>query len=157
MNYRDFAAGLVVLMISIVLVYYALDLPKGLSSNGVLQPGTFPIVIASGLFLLSILLIGNSLKGIREFRFRPKRAELLQNLRGSARVWLAFAGMFALFIAVNKLGFLVSVALFTFITAKFYFKHKWLFSAVVACVIALGAYWVFESFLGIGLPTGLLI
>ena len=155
MGRTDFRSGLILSVISLVSIGYALSLPQGITKMGVLQPGVFPLFISIGLLIFSIILTIQGMiktKVQDEAKAQFNMISLLQN-----KSLLLMAGIFVYFTVVLLIGFLISTLIAAFISVHFIFKHKLVQSIFITLIISFGTYFIFQSFLNINLPKGILL
>ncbi|MEH7343173.1 tripartite tricarboxylate transporter TctB family protein [Bacillus sp. JJ1532] len=107
-----------------------------------------PITLGFILLFLSILLYFNKDEQKGEGRKLPK---------GEGKVILTVLSFVLLYIFfLEILGFIITTALFLFLNSRFLGYKKWLSNVIVSLSIPLFIYLLFNSFLQISLPKGIL-
>ncbi len=148
MKKRDIKISLILLGLTVGMLWETNKLPIG----NFLQPdaGFFPLLIAILLGVLSLILLGQTL--------RDKRMEdgkLLSSPGEGKRVVSTVAGLLGFIVIFESLGFLISA----FLLMSFLFHsagHRWRMSIGTAILSALTCYLVFDKLLKATLPAGLL-
>lgn len=110
-------------------------------------PGFFPYCL--GLILLALSCVV-AVQEIRKKGAGGHEAGLRKD-----RVIIALAGIFAYAFIVDFLGYLVSSFILMFLLIKMMVKKSWWFAPVVACLISLASYILFNVWLKVSLPAGL--
>ena len=106
------------------------------------QPGFFPTIMATVMFLTSILSFVQSLK--EEGRPKYHRDELMVIASGAGIIAAAFI-----------IGLLPSCLLYIILWLRFFEKTPWKSTLTVAAVIMVIAVGVFQVWLGIQFPMGI--
>lgn len=152
MREDDRACSLVLLGIAIAACLGASQYEVGTLGNP--GPGLFPLVLGTALGVLSLIILAG---GIMAKRTAVQGAGAIQ--RGSILRKEALYAVLALigygFLLV-PLGFIVTTfAVFVFLF-RFVVDHKWPVALGSALILALGAYVIFNTLLGVPLPRGIL-
>lgn len=157
MEKSDLAGGLVMTLVSLASVFYSLSLPQGLTEMGVLKAGVFPLIISSALLLFSLSLVIQSVLAQKKHKKANKLepALLLKKLYGKSALWIY--SVFVYFFLTDILGYAIATFIYIFLTLRFWFKYKPIFSILTGIAVTLGTYLVFNTFLKITLPPGLFI
>jgi putative tricarboxylic transport membrane protein len=141
---RIFSSAMIAL--GLYVIFTARTFPEG--TGGVLGPGFFPI-------LLGIMLIG--LSALQLFNTRKEKAETTAFFTESTkRVLLACLIIIGYMAGIAIFGFLISTPLFLLGIMWFFSVRKWktlLISSIATTAIL---YFVFQKFLSVSLPTGIL-
>ncbi|WP_432510944.1 tripartite tricarboxylate transporter TctB family protein [Kineococcus sp. SYSU DK001] len=133
----------------------AATLSQGLVDEGVVGPRPVPYVVAAGLVVTAVALAVDVLRGGRG------QAEDGEDVDASAGTDWARLGALGLGFAANvllleRLGWVVSAALFFGVTAKVLGGRSLLRAIAVGAVLSLATFYFFWVVLGIQLPPGLL-
>jgi hypothetical protein len=138
-------AGAMILLGSYVIIV-AKDYPP--TSNGVLGPGFFPILLGILLIALSSLAILVS--------FVSKEEETIVFGEGTQRVIITSGIVLGYLVGVATLGFLLSTPLFLIIIMRYFHVPKWSTVLLVSFTTTAILYVVFLKFLSVSLPSGIL-
>ncbi|PAE29033.1 hypothetical protein CHI07_10715 [Paenibacillus sp. 7884-2] len=107
-----------------------------------------PITLGFILLLLSIFLYFSKDESKQEERKLPK---------GETQVILSVLGFVILYVFFFEIiGFVLTTALFIFFNSLFLGFKKWLPNVIVSLALPLSIYFLFDSFLQISLPSGIL-
>ncbi|MDC7219123.1 MAG: tripartite tricarboxylate transporter TctB family protein [Spirochaetales bacterium] len=145
----DIGAGSALALFSLIVFLYA-NQYKG---AGVFQygPNFFPQVLAVGLFVTSILLIVQAVKG----KSRPLKETI--DKKGFIRSSITLGIAIAYLLLMQVFGFFLSTLAFLFVLMTF-IGQKGLVKRIINCVaVNLAVYGIFYFFLKIPLPEGILI
>jgi hypothetical protein len=114
-------------------------------------PGFLLVWLSVGFGILGLLLL---LKAV----FRPAAGGdlTLPDGRSAIQMFLIMAGFFAFVFFTDSLGFLPGVGLLTFFLLWVVERKGWLFSLVVALLVGLAFWAVFDKALQMWLPKGIL-
>ena len=115
-------------------------------------PGFFPLVLAAALLVVALVLVVNA------FRVSPGAPPPSSAREGTDR-WklLATLGAFALYVvAFEPLGFLLATVAWLAFLLGALARYRWPVAVGAAVVITAVAYLVFDTWLGVRLPPGLL-
>lgn len=140
--------GVVVLVISLGMVYFAFNLPFGSFRRP--GPGLYPLLLALALTLLTLplfLSLGDkpSLKKIEEHQ--PERLDL-------RKVFYVIGDLLVYAFCFQKLGFLLSTFIF-FLLLKPVVQKSWRLVVMGAILVSLGSYLIFGIVLEAQLPKGI--
>jgi putative tricarboxylic transport membrane protein len=148
MKKRNLVSGIVLLVFSIGTLFESRKLEIGALSSA--QTGFFPFILSILLAILSLILLGQALKGKNE---------------GSIPAWVSTGGLkrlgltlgILLFFAVffEYLGYLISTFLLIFILVKAIGNRKWWVAVLFALLSTLGSYLIFGILLKTPLPPGI--
>nr|WP_246316400.1 tripartite tricarboxylate transporter TctB family protein [Kineococcus aurantiacus] len=141
--------------LSALVVTDTATLSQGLVDEGVVGPRPVPYVVAAGLALTAVVLAVDVLRGGRG------EAEGGEDVDVSARTDWARLGTLGLVFAANvllveRLGWVVSAALFFGATAKVLGGRSLLRAIAVGAVLSSLTFYFFWVVLGIQLPPGIL-
>ncbi|NAZ85373.1 tripartite tricarboxylate transporter TctB family protein [Kineococcus indalonis] len=149
--------GVCVLLLALGAVVFAdtATLSQGLVDEGVVGPRPVPYVVAAGLVLTAVALAVDVLRGGRG------QVEDGEDVDLSAGTDWARLGVLALVFAANvllveRLGWVVSAAVFFGATAKVLGGRSLLRGIAVGAVLSLLTFYFFWTVLGIQLPPGVL-
>lgn len=149
MRNRNLASGIFLFAFSIVALIETSKLDIGNLSSA--QTGFFPFVLAILLGILSLVLLGKTIKGKNETKVPS---------------WVSFGGwrplIFTLgvllffFVFFERLGYLICTFLLVSILVGVIGKRKWWFVILFALFSTLISYLIFGIFLKTQLPGGIL-
>ena len=151
MRINDMFTGVILAILSILLYRYAQTLPK--LSGMDYGPGTFPSLIACGLFIGSL---GLMLSGFTQYRNQKAQASS-DPTAGSNRHHFLYAlsvpaAIIFYMVASPWLGF--SLTCFLIVCAMVrWLSHRWLLSIIVAACTTAVMWFVFVKALYVPLPT----
>ena len=156
-------AAAVLLGASVLLIVSALGIVS-VTGYTVIGPGTFPLVVAAGLAVLSAaFLLRTTVMPDLEL---AEHAALEERVTHWGTVGLTAAALVVYALAMDGvrlggldvpgLGFVVATALFLPITARILGSEAWVRDTVAGIVLALVLYFGFTEYLGVRLPAGLL-
>ena len=111
----------------------------------------FPVILATLLLILSLILLGRALRGAPTGR-GPERIEA----EGWYRIGATLATLVGFALALERLGFLLSTLLLMVLLLRAIESLSWPRVLAVALVTSLVAYALFGWLLGIPLPAGIL-
>ncbi|MED4017713.1 tripartite tricarboxylate transporter TctB family protein [Sutcliffiella cohnii] len=147
--------SLVLVIISITGLIYSLSLPQGVNNNGVLRSGVFPVVVTSVLTFCSIIYFVQSIRELLNSEDESLKTvhQLFLGLYKN-KVFLMMLTIFGYFILATVIGFILSTIILFSITLFFIFKHKLIVSLSVALLFSFTSHYVFQTILGVKLPSG---
>lgn len=154
-NKKDLSSNFFLLILGLFLAFQSMRLSVwGKDGPG---PGFFPLVIA-------IILIGLSLSIIFEYFLviRAKDKEKISTAdqrEGQVSVFKVSSYLVLMLlygISVEKVGFLISSALFLLLMVRYIEKQSWKITISVGLASIIISYLLFVSFLGVPLPKGLI-
>jgi putative tricarboxylic transport membrane protein len=111
----------------------------------------FPVILATLLLFLSLILLGQALRGAPTGR-GPERIET----EGWFRIGATLATLVGFALALERLGFLLSTFLLMVLLLRAIEPQAWPKVIAVALVTSLVVYAIFGWLLGIPLPAGVL-
>jgi len=111
----------------------------------------FPVILATLLLILSLILLGQALRGAPPGR-GPERIEA----EGWYRIGATLVTLVGFALALERLGFLLSTLLLMVLLLRAIESLAWRKVLAVALVTSLVAYGLFGWLLGIPLPAGIL-
>ncbi|HBO91150.1 MAG TPA: hypothetical protein DD460_10395 [Acidobacteria bacterium] len=76
---------------------------------------------------------------------------------GDKNIFLALAGLVGIALLLDRLGFVITMGVFLFVTFKIFTESSWLKSALRAAITVIALYVFFEYLIGVTLPMGPLI
>jgi len=76
---------------------------------------------------------------------------------GDKNIFLALAGLVGIALLLDRLGFVITMGVFLFVTFKIFTESSWLKSALRAAITVIALYVFFEYMIGVTLPMGPLI
>ncbi len=146
-------ADATVALISIGLAAFVLLEAGKLAFGSVRVPRTafFPVILATLLLILSLILLGQALRGAPTGR-GPERIEA----EGWYRIAATLVTLVGFALALERLGFLLSTLLLMVLLLRAIESLAWHKVLAVALVTSLVAYAIFSWLLGIPLPAGIL-
>ena len=147
MSIRERGSGVFLLIISALLCYGAFRLGIGEFNNP--GPGFFPFLAGLILAALSLALTVSSLRG--PLRVSPERPPLF-----TLRACLILGSLLLFGLFVEKAGFFVCTFLATLLMLRINGIKKWPFLLFVAISVCIGIFLVFNIFLKVRLPLGVL-
>jgi putative tricarboxylic transport membrane protein len=143
------ACGLILLGIAIAACWGASRHVVGtLSSPG---PGLFPLILGAVLGVLSLTIMVQDRKARMAAASSVIQEKLLTFSKEILYVLLALVAFGILFV---PMGFVVTTFLVFAYLSRFVIKQKWYAAVGTAAVLAVGAYVIFDIFLGVPLPKG---
>jgi putative tricarboxylic transport membrane protein len=155
MKKSEILIAIILVIVNIFAVVYSLSLPQGVNDNGVIQPGVFPIFVSSILLLCSLIYLYQSIKEFKSSeenwgQFPHHFIALFKN-----KAFRIISSIFFYFIVVTWVGFIISTLLFFFVALHFIYKHKLISSIIIGVVFSFSTNYIFQSILGVPLPTGI--
>jgi hypothetical protein len=143
----DVVSGAFLILLGLGIIVFSSIIEVGSFANP--GPGLFPLLSGIALTCLSLILLIQSLK-------LPAVDVLDLSPRSATRVFGLLGAMVLYAIAVDFLGFVIATAFLLFYFLKLISKYPWKHSIFYALLISAGAYALFNSFLDVGLPAGLM-
>lgn len=146
-------AALVFLAVGVGVLTGAFAIDEGTSYQAV-GPRTFPLLVGIGMCLVSILDVVRA--------FRDTDTAQVERVREEARVthWpsvlLLCVTLVGYVVLLTPLGYWQSTTVFFVLVARVLGSRKLVRDAVIALVLALAIYFLFDRLLGIHLPPGIL-
>ena len=151
MNLRNAISALFCFFLGLAFLVRGVHL--GLKAGQNMGPGFFPIVAGGTLAFLSIILLAQTLRHRRSPE--PKRSFWVDP-RGWKRVFLTFLATAAYPFMLNHLGFFLSTLCLLFFLFGAISRLKWWIVGAGGGIAATSFYLVFEVWLKVNLPRGLL-
>lgn len=135
-------------VIGILLIALAAGYPTAADyGTGVPGPGLWPIVICAFMLALAVLLVLKSVKMAPE-----KNTEVPMWNEGTKRVYITMGILFAYVAVLEFLGFIIATTIMEAVFIHWFAKKKPWVTAVLALVITLVIYVVFQYVLNV--PVG---
>lgn len=147
MKKSDLLAGLLLAGLGVFVIHQAVHLDY-VNEYGP-GPGFLPFWLGVGLLALASLLILASV-----FRHSGDREVASETWRPAGRVLVTWAGLAAAIALLDRLGFILSFAIFTFVLVLVMDRRSPLTAAAVAVGIGWGFYLIFAVALRVRLPVG---
>lgn len=139
---KDRISGLALTIFALFVLWESRKLPLGTIREP--GPSFVPVLLASLLLIFGIAIA--AIAG--GDRFRSLRWGELPH----ALAILAVSGLATL--ALERLGYRITVLLVVFLLVKFVEKKSWLSTAVAAVVLSFGSFYLFYTLLRVPLPLG---
>lgn len=146
MSKRKGGVGFFLLFISILLCYGAIGLGIGRSSNP--GPGFFPFLAGLVIAALSVAIIISSVRGSQRI---SSQTPLL-----TGRATLILGSLLVFGLLVEKAGFFACTFLATLLMLRTNGIKKWPFLLLVAFLVCIGIFLIFNTLLEVRLPLGVL-
>ncbi len=149
----ELGVGLLLLVIGVLVLTDALTMDVAVSQRGPIGPKTVPVVVGIGLLIVAVLLAVDVLRGGRGEAETGEDIDLSEP--SDWRTVLLLAGVFLAFaVLIGPLGFPIAGALL-FWGASFALGSRHLDrDPLIAAVLSLLTYFVFNNLLGVPLPGG---
>jgi len=141
----DLLAGLFLILIGITVIIGAMGLRIGTPTEP--QPGFFPFVSAIVLIILSLILL------IRAFRGSSTGIQVFGELW---RPLLLTVSLLFYSIVLDFLGYAIATIILSAVILRVLDTRRWWKVAAVSLVLSIGSYVLFDRFLGVTLPRGIL-
>lgn len=141
----DVVAGLFLILIGIAVINGAMGLRIGTPTEP--QPGFFPFVSATVLIILSLILL------IQAFRGSSTGIQAFGDLW---RPVLLTVGLLFYSIVLDPLGYVIATIILSAVILRVLDTRTWWKVAAVSLVLSIGSYILFDRFLGVTLPRGIL-
>ncbi|WP_030752786.1 tripartite tricarboxylate transporter TctB family protein [Streptomyces sp. NRRL F-5135] len=152
-EHSELGVGLLLLALGVLVLTDALTMNVDISQRGPVGPKTVPVVVGIGLLVVAVLLALDVLRGGRGEAEGGEDVDL-----GEPSDWrtvLLLAGVFlANAVLIGPLGFPISGALLFWGSAYALGSRRHDRDPVIAAVLALLTYIVFDRMLGVPLPGG---
>jgi len=146
----DIICGSVFAAVAVYALIAGLSFPK--DAVMAIGPSYFPNILAFGLLLFSLMLIGRAVTG----RSRGTGEGFDPKNKGTRRLVLSILIAVLFVVILDLLGFILDCTLVMFFYLLLLGIKKRLLLAVVPPAVTASVYLVFEKFLSISLPTGIL-
>jgi putative tricarboxylic transport membrane protein len=139
---------LVLVLIPVSALYAFVALKLGTGSIAAPGPGLYPLLLAIGIFVLSVALVGQG--------WRRKGGFALAAVRAERRIWLTVgayaAGILVYPVGLKSLGYIPStIALLSYLLFLAGMRRV-IFGLILASVFTVATYGLFATFLGVPLP-----
>lgn len=142
------------LVLAGVYIYATEQLPS-LEIGDPLGPKAFPRLLAIGLVITAVVMLFEILRARKAAA--PRTAERKPEEQGAPMVVAAVAVWTLLyFLAYERLGFIVSTALYLVVLTSYFNRGKTIANVSTSILFAVGAYVMFVKILGVTLPPGIL-
>lgn len=150
MKKPDIISGLIGILFGVYILVTAAGFPQDVVMR--IGPAFFPMVLASLLICFSCLLLcfallGKSKGTVEKFNFKDP---------GTQRAVIALLVTIIYSLLLNVLGFIVTTILYLFGLMFLLEKRDYLSMSLISVGVTLGVFIIFEKFLHISLPIGLL-
>ena len=143
----DIGVGIVLCILSIVIYLYAGQYEgRGVNSYG---PNFFPQALASMMFLASVALIIQALRG------KALKDLEAMNKQGFIRATVTLVIAIGYVFLMKVIGFYLSTILFLFVVMMYLGQKKLWIRIAVSVLVATAVYSLFQYFLKIPLPEGI--
>ncbi|MER7663148.1 tripartite tricarboxylate transporter TctB family protein [Streptomyces sp. NPDC096193] len=152
-DHSELGVGVLLLAIGVLVLTDALTMDVDIAQRGPVGPKTVPLVVGVGLVLVAVLLTVDVLRGGRGEAEGGEDIDLSEP--SDWRTVLLLAGVFLAFaVLIGPVGFPVAGALL-FWGAAFALGSRHLDrDPLIAAVLSLLTYFVFDNLLGVPLPGG---
>jgi putative tricarboxylic transport membrane protein len=148
MKKRNLVSGVILLALSMGTFFESRKLEIGALSSA--QTGFFPFILSVLLAVLSLILLGQALKGKNEGTIPAWVGK-----GGWKRLGLTLGILFFFAVSFEYLGYLISTFLLIFILVKAFGNRKWWVAVFFALLSAFGSYLIFGILLKTPLPPGI--
>jgi len=148
----EIIADLFFLVLALAYGAGALSLPEAMFGNP-WEPRLYPLIISSGMIILSVILLITELRKIRVGKGSPS---VKFSIGQEGRVVGLVVILSLIYTAVfDFLGYAISTFIFLEIIMLYISKgKKMLWPTVIALMFSVGLYYIFSRVLGITLPPG---
>jgi putative tricarboxylic transport membrane protein len=147
---KEISGGLVLALLGVGYLVYSTRYPMDTLANP--GPAVFPLMIGS---IFALLAIGRVFQGVRRFKGDEGRAEPRSG-SGRSKPFILIV-LFVLYLLLMKaVGFYVSNLLFVLGSSRLIGARDWLGPLLLAVGINLFCYLLFEVWLKVSLPKGVL-
>jgi len=144
----DISVGSVLCVLSVAIFLYAGTYKgSGVSNYG---PNVFPQFLAVMLFITSVLLIVNAVKGKSQTDLEGI------NLAGFIRTSITVGISIAYLIVMQFIGFFVSTFIFLYVMIQYLGQKSLVTRLISSFAVSIIVYLIFKDFLKIPLPSGFL-
>ncbi|HEY9370920.1 tripartite tricarboxylate transporter TctB family protein [Streptomyces sp.] len=152
-SHSELGVGLILLILGVLVLTDALTMSVDIAARGPVGPRTVPIVVGAGLLVVAVLLAVDVLRGGRGESEAGEDVDLSEP--SDWRTVLLLAGVFLGFaVLIGPLGFPISGALLFWGAAYALGSRHLHRDPLIAAVLALVTYVVFNNLLGVPLPGG---
>ncbi|WP_079047254.1 tripartite tricarboxylate transporter TctB family protein [Streptomyces changanensis] len=152
-DHSELGVGVLLLLLGVLVLTDALTMSVDIAQRGPVGPRTVPLVVGAGLVLVAVLLTVDVLRGGRGEAEGGEDVDLSEP--GDARTVLLLVGVFlGNAVLIEPLGFPISGALLFWGSAYALGSRRTDRDPLVAAVLSLVTYVVFDHLLGVPLPGG---
>ncbi|WP_267245840.1 tripartite tricarboxylate transporter TctB family protein [Streptomyces sp. PR69] len=152
-EHSELGVGALLFLIGVLVLTDALTMDVDIAQRGPVGPKTVPVVIGASLLLVAVLLAVDVLRGGRGEAEGGEDVDLSEP--ADWRTVLLLAGVFLGFaVLIGPLGFPLSGALLFWGAAFALGSRRYDRDPLIAAVLALTTYIVFDRLLGVPLPGG---
>lgn len=152
-SHSELGVGLILLILGVLVLTDALTMSVDIAARGPVGPRTVPVVVGAGLLVVAVLLAVDVLRGGRGEAEAGEDVDLSEP--SDWRTVLLLAGVFLGFaVLIGPLGFPISGALLFWGAAYALGSRHLHRDPLIAAVLALVTYVVFNNLLGVPLPGG---
>ncbi|MEW2634039.1 tripartite tricarboxylate transporter TctB family protein [Streptomyces sp. NPDC048389] len=152
-EHSELGVGLLLLVIGLLVLTDALTMDVDITQRGPVGPRTVPIAVGTGLLVVAVLLAVDVLRGGRGEAEGGEDIDLSEP--SDWRTVLLLAGVFlAGAVLIGPLGFPLSGALLFWGSAYALGSRRIDRDPLIAAVLSLVTYFVFNNLLGVPLPGG---
>ncbi|MFF6778273.1 tripartite tricarboxylate transporter TctB family protein [Streptomyces sp. NPDC012637] len=152
-EHSELGVSLILLVLGVLVLTDALTMTVDIAQRGPVGPRTVPLVVGTGLLAVAVLLAVDVLRGGRGEAEGGEDIDLSEP--SDTRTVLLLAGVFLGFaVLIGPLGFPVSGALLFWGSAHALGSRHHHRDPLIAAVLSLFTYLVFDNLLGVPLPGG---
>ncbi|MGW7364866.1 tripartite tricarboxylate transporter TctB family protein [Streptomyces sp. NPDC054841] len=152
-EHSELGVSLLLFLIGVLVLTDALTMDVDIAQRGPIGPRTVPVVVGTGLLLVAVLLAVDVLRGGRGESESGEDIDLSEP--SDWRTVLLLAGVFlAAAVLIDTLGFPVSGALLFWGSAYALGSRHLHRDPLIAAVLSLVTFFVFNNLLGVPLPGG---
>jgi putative tricarboxylic transport membrane protein len=152
-EHSELGVGVLLLVIGVLVLTDALTMDVDITQRGPVGPTTVPIAVGIGLLVVAVLLAVDVLRGGRGEAEGGEDIDLSEP--GDWRTVLLLAGVFlANAVLIGPLGFPISGALLFWGSAYALGSRRIDRDPLIAAVLSVVTYFVFNNLLGVPLPGG---
>lgn len=152
-EHSELGVGVLLLVIGVLVLTDALTMDVDITQRGPVGPTTVPVAVGIGLLVVAVLLAVDVLRGGRGEAEGGEDIDLSEP--GDWRTVLLLAGVFlANAVLIGPLGFPISGALLFWGSAYALGSRRIDRDPLIAAVLSVVTYFVFNNLLGVPLPGG---
>ncbi|MFJ1750544.1 tripartite tricarboxylate transporter TctB family protein [Streptomyces sp. NPDC088116] len=152
-EHSELGVGLLLLVLGVLVLTDALTMNVDITQRGPVGPKTVPVVVGTGLLVVAVLLSLDVLRGGRGEAEGGEDIDLSEP--SDWRTVLLLAGVFlGNAVLIGPLGFPISGALLFWGSAYALGSRHYDRDPLIAAVLSLVTYFVFDNLLGVPLPGG---
>lgn len=127
----------------------------GVVASGIPGAGLLPLIGGSILLALSLMVLISALINKREDSKKMLKEKFFPQHESWKKVLLTVLALFAYWIAIEYLGFLLTTLLFMIFLLRFIEPQGWRITLVTAFLVTISSYALFELWLKVQLPKGI--